>query len=318
MIRRIAAEGSKALVGNARRVLRRFAGEEAGLAALPLSIMRALVGDTMVISQAGNRLEIDLRDVVISGTLVFTRSYEPVETNFVRQVLKRGDLVIDVGANVGYYSLLAASCVGASGQVFAFEPSTRSFNILSRNIERNHVAAIVRAYNMACGEAPTTGHLYLNPFANMGDHRMYNPSLGSAREGRQKWTTIDVPIVRCDDYVPADIAVSFIKVDVQGFEPFALRGMDRILGGGDLPIVLAEFWPYGMRLAGADPEKFLRDMTERGFDILELGDDGLIHLTSATRLLAEYQSTRAFTNVVMARAPARNQRVSALMGHAYL
>ena len=78
--------------------------------------------------------------------------WEPYETSLLLQLLKPGHVFVDVGANIGYFSLLAASLVGETGAVFAFEPDPQNFTLLQASAEHNGLAHIVTALQAGLGE----------------------------------------------------------------------------------------------------------------------------------------------------------------------
>ncbi len=85
----------------------------------------------------GFKLHFDPKDRVMSHYLLEDRAWEPVETEALRQELRRGDVVVDVGANIGYYTILASRLVGEGGKVYAFEPEPDNFAMLQKNLKAN-------------------------------------------------------------------------------------------------------------------------------------------------------------------------------------
>ena len=116
----------------------------------------------------GHKMLLDrnnMTDVILHGV------HDPTETALVRKEIKRGDVVLDVGANVGYYTLIFAECVGETGKVFAFEPDPTNFALLKKNIEANGVKNVVLVQKAV---SDTTGitRLHLSEERQMG-HRIY-------------------------------------------------------------------------------------------------------------------------------------------------
>lgn len=156
--------------------------------------------------------------------------------------------MIDVGANLGYYSLVAASLLGNSGTVYAFEPEPTNFAILSKNISENRLDNII-ARHAGLSDVSAAGNLYLNP-ENRGDHQMYN-----AKNDRQ---STPISLLNGDEFF-ADVArVDFIKIDTQGAEYHVLSGLDALIRRS-LPALklIVEFWPFGLRKAGHSGEALL-------------------------------------------------------------
>src|SRR5262249_36182110 len=146
--------------------------------------------------------------------------YEPFETGLLQNQLRPGDVVVDVGANIGYYTLLFARCVGPRGRVFAFEPDQTNFDLLRRNVERNgytNVTLVRKAVAAQSGKL----RLYLCE-DNKGDHRTYD-----SHDGRP---SLEIDAVSLDDYFAGERgSIALIKMDIQGAEEGALRGMRRLL-----------------------------------------------------------------------------------------
>src|SRR3989344_5453898 len=120
--------------------------------------------------------------------------------------IKQGDTIIDVGANVGYHTLLMAKLVGG-GKVYAFEPEPKAFGLLSKNIKQNGYKNVV-LINKGLGEKEQVLDLYLNP-KNAAGHSLIK---------RDNWQKQPVEIIALDDFLPKNTKVDFIKVDVEGAE----------------------------------------------------------------------------------------------------
>jgi FkbM family methyltransferase len=143
-------------------------------------------------------------------------SWNPAEYNAFRSVVRPGMVALDVGANVGAYSLLLGQWVGPAGKVFAFEPAPTPFNGLVRHVRLNHLERIVHPVPSAVGVAQSTAPLVLASTA--GESRL-------ATSAEDQHGTIDVPVTSLDTFCMAEqIAPDFIKVDVEGAELDVLRG----------------------------------------------------------------------------------------------
>jgi FkbM family methyltransferase len=215
----------------------------------------------------GIRLHIDLRDNGIGLPLFVVRSYEPRETSYFRDVLRSGQVFIDIGANIGYYATLAARQVGPTGRVLAIEPEPYNFDLLCRNIKGNHLTNVIAA-NVALGDAPNTALLFCSP-KNFGDHRLYADTDAAGR------TATTIAVNRLDDLVTRHQLppVDFVKMDVQGYECQVLAGMQSTLKASPKVKVLTEFWPEGMRRAGGDPAWYFATFEQLGFSAYSLTDN---------------------------------------------
>lgn len=165
------------------------------------------------------------------------------ERALVKDIISSGMTAVDIGANIGVYTAFLAKTVGQKGKVYAFEPSPHNFNLLKKCNKNNNVILVQAAVGDTTGQTI----LYVSDKLNV-DHQTYETD-----EKREK---IDVPSYRLDDYL-RDEKVDFIKMDIQGFEYQALLGMKNILQTNPDIKVLMEFWPYGLKKAGASAEKLI-------------------------------------------------------------
>ncbi|MDF3820181.1 FkbM family methyltransferase [Leptospira sp. 96542] len=174
----------------------------------------------------------------------------------IKRIIKPGSVVVDGGANVGFYTRLFSKLVGNQGLVIAFEPDPKNFEILKKRTKKFSNVAII---NAALSDKTGKLDLYISEDLNV-DHQTYDSG-----EIRKK---IQIDSFALDDYCKKNgvINVSFIKMDLQGYDAIALRGMQRtILQNPDI-IICCEFWPYGMKRAGVEPEDWLAEIKRYGFD----------------------------------------------------
>jgi len=183
-------------------------------------------------------------------------TYEPMETACVKLLLKPGQTFVDIGAHIGYYTLLAAEIVGPKGRVFAFEPDPENFALLEANIKAAGVEEYVVAVNAAIGlNHGGKSELYLSR-TNSGDHRLF------ATPGR---THVEVPVLALDRYLSYG-DVDFIKCDTQGYEWAVLAGARNLLQKCPAKIyMLVEFYPSGLCLSGSSGANLLALLEELGF-----------------------------------------------------
>ncbi|HEY6420964.1 MAG TPA: FkbM family methyltransferase [Candidatus Binataceae bacterium] len=221
----------------------------------------------------GLQFELDLADWIQRS--VYLGAYEPLETRLVARFLAPGMTVIDVGANVGYYTALAASRVGPKGRVFAIEPDARAFAQLEKLIARNHLPA--RAFNIGLGEKDGEEHLYESP-----DSRN-NASTMIAHGGFAPKAT--VPIRKLDDCLDEwQVAhVDLLKIDVEGWEPRVFDGASRALATGRIGSILCEFNDPWLRAAGSSAQALWKMLMAFGFhpthdvDFDGLSSDGIVN-----------------------------------------
>lgn len=213
-----------------------------------------------IITYFGQTIYLDVND---SLKLSLYGIYEPVETKLAMEHIKPGDVVFDLGANIGYFTLIFSKAVGDKGKVFAFEPDPVSFALLKKNIEANGCNNCV-LFQKAVSDKNGTLKLFMEK-DNLADHRIYDSG-----DGRP---SIEITTVT-GDWVMGEYGVrpSFIKMDIQGSEPLAIKGMDKLLSSG-LPLkMIVEFWPEGLKLAGANPLKLAQSLRDYGFEMYSVDD----------------------------------------------
>ena len=203
---------------------------------------------------------VDTRDRVIATHLLGDEVWEALETAAFLAHAREGMCVFDVGANIGYYTLLAARAVGPSGRVYAFEPEPHNFGLLTRNVAENRLTN-VRLVNAGVSNRAGVVRLHLDD-GNFGAHSF---EAGSVRSSSGR--SVEVETVRLDDF--ADEARAFdagvlVKIDVQGAEALVVDGGRRLLA---LPRITAllEFWPEALARSNADAARLLADLEGLGF-----------------------------------------------------
>ncbi len=183
------------------------------------------------------------------------------EIGLLGRVCQEGMSVLDIGANVGFHTLFFARAVGVGGHVWAFEPDPENFAMLLRNLELNpyrNVTAVPSAVGAATGQAS----LYRSSFHC--DHRVY-----PIREGQP---SVPVDMVSVDEFLSPGQRVDLVKMDIQGAEGLALRGMRRTLASNPGLVMLMEFWPEGLRKTGFLPEEVLSDLERLGFALYRIDE----------------------------------------------
>jgi FkbM family methyltransferase len=237
-----------------------------------LARIRVLAGRPVAcVDIEGFRLYVDLRDKDGVGRPIYCRAkYEPSETTVVCGALQRGMTVVDIGANIGYFTVLAARLVEERGRVLAFEPDPHNFALLTKSICANRLRNVT-ALNMALGAESGSARLYRS-HSNFGDHRLYSDPKSAGRSSEE------VPVDTLDNVLAAHRAakVDFIKMDVQGYEHSVLRGMAATLAANPGIQVLTEFWPLGIERAGGSPVEFFRTLEAAGLSATLTGPAGTL------------------------------------------
>lgn len=184
------------------------------------------------------------QDAHVSRQLREEGVWEAYETSLVLSLLRPGDVFIDAGANIGYFSVLGGSVVGAGGKVFAFEPDPDNFRLLQANIALNEMEDSVSAVEAALCESPGEGRLYLSR-DNLGDHRVFEGEVGR--------DSLSIALVQGSEYLADKLSrIDLVKVDTQGSEYTVLAGLMPLLAKFDAkPRLIVELTPHALREAGA-------------------------------------------------------------------
>lgn len=242
----------------------------------------------------GQRLRLDLAD---SNRLSIRGNYEPFETQLVEQLLEPGQITIDLGANIGYYTLLMAHSVGESGKVYAFEPDPGNYALLQENIQWNSHTNVVTE-RLAVSNTSGPAQLHKEAFNDA------TPSLWQSDHCR---SSVDVQCVRLDDYFdthPEDrTRIDVIKMDIEGAEALAIEGMTRLLTDNPDVMLLTEYLPNVMQSLGKKPEEFLMRLQSFGFTLFDI-DETEHRLTpiDTQAFVAKYAMT--WSNILCTRNPA--------------
>jgi len=221
-------------------------------------------------------------DQFISAEIMENKSWEPFETRVFRSLCREGDFVLDIGANIGWYSVIGSFSVGQAGHVMSFEPGPDNYQILERNLQRC-AATNVQALRIALGAVSTDTNLYLSE-TNCGDHHLFH-------DGTVRMT---VPI-RTDtlDHILADRVrlPEIVKSDTQGSEGLILRGAAHLLAKGWRPVWLLEFWPFGLCKSGTDPLEPVVTLRDLGYLFFEITEQNLKLVKTDPEMLAARVNT---------------------------
>ncbi|MCW5878099.1 MAG: FkbM family methyltransferase [Anaerolineales bacterium] len=192
--------------------------------------------------------------------------YEPFETALIQNYVKPGQTVLDIGANIGYYTLLFAKRVGGSGVVHAFEPESNAFKLLEKNLELNGYQNVV-LHPLAVSNKDGETYLARDPFSNL-DHRIKSGS-------EHQEASIKIRTAKIDSLIgSSELTVDVVKLDIQGAEYSAVQGMQATLSKSPTVLLLSEFWPEAIQDLGADPRGYYDLLLEHGFKLNEIDERG--------------------------------------------
>jgi FkbM family methyltransferase len=203
-------------------------------------------------------------DEAMGFTILTTGVFDPCVSETMQRLIDPGDLVVDVGANVGYLTSLAAITAMAGGRVLAFEPHPVVFELLSANIARWDSANVakVEAHQTALSDHTGTAELNAGPafHANMGLSSLNHSVTATADD-----VLLQVDVRRLDDVI-GDRSVGLLKIDVEGHEPGVLRGGSQLLSSGRVrDVIFEDHESY--------PDESTRLLEDAGYRLFSLSND---------------------------------------------
>ncbi len=249
-------------MGIYRKTLKLFAGS--GLRSIPfvekinLFVRGRLQPEFIVTKKYNHKIYLDKID---SLYLSVHKDFGGYEKELIEKQIKKGDIVLDVGANIGFYTLIMAKLVGKTGRVFAFEACPTNFKILQKNVEANGYKNIV-LINKAVTNSTKNIDFYIDE----------KNTAGNGLSPKKGITPIEVPSIRLDDYFPKKSRVDFIKIDIEGSEFLALLGSQNLLEENPKVKIITEFFPQLLNLVGSSPKDYLNFLTEKKFKLYNISE----------------------------------------------
>ena len=241
--------------------------------------------------QPGVRMELYLDSRL--SRLIYCGGYEWRERKFLNAFLRQGDIFVDVGANIGLFTLIAADRVGNNGHVYAFEPCLETYQRLARNVQLNGLTN-VSLHQLALSDS-------------VCQHRMK-----TSLDGYDAWNSLGQPIagssfasqivdsVRWDDFALDHGlvgGVAIMKIDVEGWETRVLSGGAEVLSRTDAPVLQVEFTEEASRSAGSSCARLYETLHALGYEMFtyDAKSRKLIHVSFSERY--------AYLNLIAAKQP---------------
>lgn len=216
------------------------------VASAALNLDKELPDKILAVAQDKRRLFVDPASLPYRY-VYFLGEYEPAITDIINKIVEPGDVCLDIGANIGWYTTLLQKLVGEKGSVHAFEPVPRMFGTLEQNVKLNEPPVNVTLNNLALGD--TKKNVELHIFKDLPDGHSSIATFGST-----EYESFSCPMTTLDSYLIENQInqVDFIKMDIEGAELMMLKGAGKLFEQETLPI-----WEIEMALD-----------TTRGFDYL--------------------------------------------------
>jgi len=234
----------------------------------------------------GHKIYLDTRDVSLAPHILMEGRWEHWITKVFLRNIAPDMTVLDVGANVGYYTLLAGSQVKGKGHVYAFEANPAVFENLFRSVGINGLSEEITLVNKAVYKTSTK--LKFHVFSQyQGSSTIIDLPSGYAADYGDTTELVEVEAVSLDDYFAEQIPkVDFIKIDAEGSEVFIFEGMEKLINQNPHLKIMFEYNPGFVAASGIKPQEFLEKLVHQGFQLKRVAHDSTLVNASIEELLS--------------------------------
>lgn len=213
----------------------------------------------------------------IGASIIASKTYEPHVTCIVKKLLKEGDVFLDLGGNLGYFSMLASTLVKNTGKVLVFEPNPQNLQLIYASILHNETSNIF-VYPYAASDSAS-----ILRFTTVGS----NGGIVTKHSQNQQFFML-VQSVVLDDFLSNVPKIDLVKIDIEAHEPAAIRGMVNLIKTHK-PKIITEFHPWAMILNNVElPEEYLSQLYNLGYRISIILPSGELHIASSAEEIMNY------------------------------
>jgi len=246
----------------------------------------------MVVRVMGQRMSGHTMDRFLALWFWKLRILEYEVIGLLPRLCSPGMKILDIGANIGLYTLLFAKYAGPAGQVWAFEPDQRNADTLQRNLRLNgheNVSVDTRAV----GAESTKGRLFLSD-SHQGDHRMF--------DGDESRDAIDIDVVAIDDMFQNGESIDLVKIDVQGAEEMVLAGMQEVMSRSRALTLIVEIGEDEFAAPGCSAASTMSRLDALGFSLayVDTKSAEIVPVDSSNEFLAALHG-RQYLNLLASR-----------------
>ena len=236
----------------------------------------------------GNRMYLDPKD---TSSHSIRGDQNTTEIELIKNKIKNGDVVFDIGANIGFYTLLFAKLVGKEGKVYAFEPEPNNFALLKKTIEFNNLKNVILEQK-AVSDKNGTNFLVLSK--DIGGHKIINYSTPNS---------LKVESICLDEYFNNFYGkINFIKIDAEGHEGKIFYGMQKLLKKNQQLHIMTEFYFKLINQSGIKPKQFLELLVNNNFKLYDMREkNDKIVPTTLEKLLQKYDNDSGATDLFCTR-----------------
>jgi FkbM family methyltransferase len=221
---------------------------------------------------------IDSRDTSSGLNIITTGYIEPNVMKLLQKSFMPGSVFLDVGANFGFYTVMAGAQVGVGGQIYSFEANPFLVKFIDDNVRINGISNRVTIINKAVSDRSGIAQFGFS-YAGTGGGSLWQGE-GKTPAGTAD-QLIEVPLVRIDDVLPPDLSVDCVKLDIEGAELAALRGMSDVVARSPSIKIVLEFFPPLLAAGSGGAGKVLDALEQMGLDYWRIDDRG--HLDDVSR-----------------------------------
>jgi len=241
------------------------------------------LGDHTVLALLHGRypMYLDTRGIDLAPFVMLFGIWEQHYTTLFTRLIRRGDTVLDIGAHLGVYTLLGAAATGPTGRVHAFEPNTRFAQLLGKSLATNGFSPYAQIHPVAVGAEPGETELRYSWEWAGGGHLAVGPRDASLVGEPCRIVTLD------EMFSDPSFTVDVMKMDVEGTETFAVRGMTRLLSRSPRARIMFEFSPGMLAAHGSSGAELIALFQDLGFQFWSIGDDSSLTAAPAEMLAAK-------------------------------
>jgi FkbM family methyltransferase len=229
---------------------------------------------------------VDTSDISLAPSLILHGQWEPGMTKVFTKTVKSGMTFIDIGSHMGYYTVLAGSCVGTTGRIFAFEANPKIFETLFKNVFVNGLLGTTKIENKAVYSHSTK--LKFNTLKRAsGGNSIVEFSDAYKDMYKEEIQSFELDAISLDDYfseLPKKVDV--MKIDAEGSEPYVFDGMKELIKNNDKLTIFCEFDMGLISGARSSPKEFLEKIVSWGFRIQKIQSDSNVVDVSIEELLS--------------------------------
>lgn len=235
----------------------------------------------------GQKIFVDTRDISLTPHILLDGFWEMWITKVFAKTIKEGMTVVEIGANFGYYTLLAASLIGPTGKIYAFEANSEISEILLQSIAVNgfldRVIVIKKVVSDKSGRIKFHKLRRLHGGSSISD---ISEGIFKFQKYKDHVETMDVEAVSLDDYFAGNnLKIDAIKIDVEGSEALIFKGMKKLLQENPHVTIICEFTPDLISGTGENPKQFLEEIMTHGFKLRIIDTDSNLVEVSKDKLL---------------------------------